>query len=95
MNDILLIAGPEEQDDALVAIAAASRPARVTVLIQTSPSAVADPAQERARSDRLARLMSAVERATGAIAVGLLGDCARLDAGGYDAVLSARRPIAA
>jgi hypothetical protein len=67
MDDhILLIAGPSGDDERLVAAVAARQPARVTVLIEP---------RDRAWDwrDRLATLLAALERATGASVVGLLG----------------------
>jgi len=88
-EEILLIAGPEGHDDELVAAAAAHHPRRVTVLIEA-----ADPTwgwSERrvasARRDRLAALLTAVERATGATVVGLVGDPAELEPGRYGAIV--------
>lgn len=79
-DEILLIAGQASRDDELVAAAAAHRPRRVTVLIDA-----ADGGWDA--SDRLAGLLTAIERATGAIAVGLVGAAARLDAAAFDAVV--------
>lgn len=88
-EQILLIAGPDGRDDELVAAVAAHGPRRVTVLIEAS-----DPSwgwSERrvasARRDRLAKLLTAVERATGASVVGLVGDPAQLQLGRFDAVV--------
>jgi hypothetical protein len=88
-EQILLIAGPHGRDDELVAAAAAHRPCRVTVLIEAD-----DPSwgwSERriasARRDRLAELLTAVERATGASVVGLVGNPAELELDGFDAVV--------
>ena len=88
-EEILLIAGTEGRDDELVAAVAAHRPRRVTVLIEAH-----DPTwgwsggrTAIARRDRLAALLTAVERATGATVVGLVGDVAELDLGGFDVVV--------
>jgi hypothetical protein len=88
-HEILLVAGPDGRDDELVAAAAVHRPRHVTVLIEA-----ADPSwgwSERrvasARRDRLAALLTAVERATGASVVGLVGDPAELWLGGFDAIV--------
>jgi hypothetical protein len=88
-REILLIAGPAGRDDELVGAAAAHRPARVTVLIEAG-----DPTwgwSERrsaaARRDRLAALLTGVEQATGATVVGLVGDPAELELGGFDAIV--------
>jgi hypothetical protein len=88
-EQILLIAGPDDRDDELVAGVAVRNPRRVTVLIEAD-----DPSwswSERhlasARRDRLARLLTGVERATGASVVGLVGDPAELALGRFDAVV--------
>lgn len=90
--EILLIAGPEGRDDELVAEAATHRPRRVTVLIEAQ-----DPnwgwssgRTALARRDRLAMLLTSVERATGASVVGLVGDPAQLELGGFDAIVGGR-----
>lgn len=87
---ILLITGPEGRDDALVAAAAAHHPRRVTVLIEAE-----DPnwgwSERRvaaARRDRLARLLTAVEQATGATVVGLVAERAEVDRRRFDAIVS-------
>ncbi|HEX7290825.1 MAG TPA: hypothetical protein VF250_06810 [Conexibacter sp.] len=88
-DEILVIAGSHDRDDELVAAAAAHRPRRATVLIEAD-----DPSwgwSERriasARRDRLAALLSAVEDATGATVVGLVGDPAELELGRFDAIV--------
>ncbi len=88
-EEILLIAGPEGRDHELVAAAAAHHPQRVTVLIEAR-----DPSwgwSERrvalVRRDRLAELLTAVESATGATVVGLVGDPVDLELGGFDAIV--------
>ena len=88
-EQILLIAGPDGRDDELVAAAAAHHPRRVTVLIEaTDPSwGWSERSIASARRDRLARLLTAVERATGASVVGLVADPAELDLGRFDAVV--------
>lgn len=88
-EQILLIAGPEGHDDELVAAAAAHHPRRVTVLVAGD-----DPnwgwSERRGAStqrERLATLLTAVERATGASVVGLVGKPAELELSGFDAVV--------
>lgn len=89
---ILLIAGPEGRDDELVIAVAARRPRRVTVLIQAEDPNWGWSARQvaTARRDRLARLLTAVERATGATVVGLVGQAAELDMRCFDAVIGGR-----
>jgi hypothetical protein len=88
-EQILLIAGPEDRDDELVAAAAAHHPCRVTVLIEArDPSwSWSERRVASLRRDRLATLLTAVERTTGATVVGLVGDPAELELGGFDAVV--------
>lgn len=88
-EQILLIAGPDGHDDELVAVTAAHRPRRVTVLIEADdPSwSWSERRSASARRDRLAELLTTVERATGASVVGLVGNPAELELGGFDAVV--------
>jgi hypothetical protein len=88
-NEILLIAGPEGRDDELVATAATHTPRRVTVLIAAEDAnwGWSEGRAALARRNRLAGLLTAVERATGASVVGLVGDPARFDLGRFDAVV--------
>jgi hypothetical protein len=88
-EEILLIAGPDGHDDELVAAAAARHPGRVTVLIEaTDPNwGWSERRVASARRDRLAALLTAVERATGATVVGFVGDPAELEPGRYDAIV--------
>jgi hypothetical protein len=97
MNDILLIAGPEGHDDELVTAAAAHRPLRVTVLIDAhDPNwAWSDTRAATARRDRLARLLSTIERKTGAAVVGMVGDPVELRLDGFDAVVRAQGLLSA
>ncbi len=94
---ILLIAGREGDDDALAAAAGAHRPRRVTVLIEAQDPTWgwSDQRDAAARRDRLARLLTAVERATGATVVGLVADATEIDSSRFDAVVGARVPAAA
>jgi hypothetical protein len=93
MNDILLITGPEEHDDELVTAAAAVHPHRVTVLMEAdAPTWTWDETNAaRERADRLAGLITRVERTTGALVVGLVGDPRALDTTSFDTVLTVHR----
>lgn len=97
MNEILLIAGPEGHDDQLVASAAAHHPHRVTVLIEADDPAWSwsETRAAVARRDRLAALLTATELATGAAVIGLVGDPARLEDAGFDAIVSGRNLLTA
>lgn len=89
-EDLLLIAGAEDRDAELVAAAAARRPSHVTVLIEAREDPTwgwSDTRAARARRNRLAKLLTAVERATGATVIGLVGDPARFASGRFDAVV--------
>jgi hypothetical protein len=92
MNDILLITGPEEHDDELVTAAAAVHPHRVTVLMEAdAPTWTWDETNAaRERADRLAGIITRVERTTGALVVGLVGDPGQLDTADFDTVLTVR-----
>ena len=95
---ILLLGGPDGRDDAqLVAATAARRPAHVTVLVEgTDPSWSWSERQDAiARRDRLAYLLTAVEQATGATVVGLVGEPGELAHDRFDAVLGGGRVPAA
>lgn len=91
---LLIVAAVEERDDQLVAAAAAWRPRRVTVLIPGDDRdwGWSDERPAAARRDRLARLLTAVEHATGASVAGLVGDPEGVQAaGGFDAVIGGHR----
>ena len=88
-EQILLIAGPAGRDGELVATAAAYRPRRVTVLIEADDPnwGWSEAGTAAARRDRLAMLLTAVETATGATVVGLVGDPFELQLSGFDAIV--------
>ena len=72
MSDLLAIFGPADSDTELLEGIAAYRPTRVTVLV---PEGEADLVNEESSAgaalrDRLACLMAAIERSTGATVVG-------------------------
>ncbi len=77
MSDLLAIVGPATRDEELLEEIAHRRPDRVTVLIERrgvriGRSDESEPA--RAVRDRIAALLAAIERRTGASVVGLAGD---------------------
>jgi hypothetical protein len=97
MSDLLAIFGPAGSDTDLLDGIAAYRPTRVTLLL---PGAQAELMQESsaqgdALRDRLAQLMAAIERDTGATVVGLAGERAQLEGWRFDRELAARVPLAA
>ena len=74
MSELLAIFGPADTDAELLAKIAAAHPNRVTILIEDVDSDLAD----QHLRDRLAELMAAIERRTGATVVGLAGDRSQL-----------------
>jgi hypothetical protein len=96
MSDLLAIVGPADADDELLEEIAQRRPRRVTVLVEdTSPDWASDETEAgRAVRDRLARLLAAIERQTGAVVVGLAGDRDQLLGWRFDRVVGSRQPLA-
>jgi hypothetical protein len=96
-TDILLIAGPQDSDEELVAAAAAADPLRVTILIdQDDPTwSWNETPDAAARRDRLAALLTATEIATGAAVVGTIGDPVQLQLAAYDFVVGGREILTA
>jgi hypothetical protein len=80
MSDVLATFGPSDTDSALISQIARLHPRRVTVLIEEVGADWAmdeSPAGSELR-DRLAALMAAIERDTGAAVTGLAGSRAQL-----------------
>ncbi|MGA2014903.1 MAG: hypothetical protein ABSH51_30855 [Solirubrobacteraceae bacterium] len=97
MSELLAIFGPTDGDDELLGEIARLHPRRVTVLVEgVDPEWAYDnsPAGHELR-DRLAALMAAIERHTGATVTGLAGDRAQLIGWRFDREVSSRLPIAA
>jgi len=94
MSDLLAIFGPPESDDEVLDGIASYHPDRVTVLLADADADLADDASAPMR-DRLARLLAAIERRTGAVVVGLAGDRSQLLGWRFDRELAARLPLAA
>jgi hypothetical protein len=99
MSDLLAVFEPDDTaaDTEILDRIAAYRPDRVTILVAGD-----DPTLTRAGwdtsdvlRDRLAILLAAIERCTGATVVGLVGDRGQLDGWRFDRELGARPPIAA
>jgi hypothetical protein len=89
MSDLLLIVGPEDTDAKLLHEVARRHPARVTVLVREGDESWAsdDSGAGEAIRDRLARLMGAIERDTGATVVGLAGGEEQLLGWRFDRVI--------
>jgi hypothetical protein len=96
MSDLLAIVGPSDAEDELIDEIASWRPARVTVLVQDGDTdwPFDDSLSGLARRDRLAGLLYAIERRTGASVVGLVGDPDQLLGSSFDRVLTSRVPMA-
>jgi len=97
MSDLLAVFGPSESDAELLAEIWRVQPSRVTVLIDEVDL---DWANDESASgvelrDRLAVLMAAIERETGAIVTGLAGSREQLTGWRFDRVVDARSPAAA
>jgi hypothetical protein len=97
MSDLLAIFGPADSDPELLRSIAACRPSRVTVLVPDGDADLVneDSSAGAALRDRLARLMAAIERSTGASVVGLAGDRSQLTGWRFDRELSPRVPVPA
>jgi len=97
MSDLLAIFGPSDSDAELIAEIARLHPTRVTVLIEDVDSDWAldeTPAAVELR-DRMAALMAAIERLTGATVTGLAGSRDQLTGWRFDREVSGRTPVAA
>jgi len=97
MSDLLAIFGPSASDTDLISEISRLRPSRVTVLIEDVDAnwAYDDSVAGVELRDRLATLMAAIERETGAIVTGLAGSRNQLIGWRFDREVSARTPIAA
>jgi hypothetical protein len=97
MSDLLAIFGPSDSDSELFGEIARLHPTRVTVLIEDVDADWAldeTPAGVELR-DRLACLMAAIERLTGAAVTGLAGSRDQLIGWRFDREVSGRTPVAA
>jgi hypothetical protein len=97
MSDLLAIFGPSDSDTELIREISRLHPARVTVLIEdVDPNWAYDDSVAGAElRDRLAALMAAIERDTGAIVTGLAGSRNQLIGWRFDREVSGRTPVAA
>jgi hypothetical protein len=93
MSDLLAVIGAEESDTELLAELERRHPDRVTVLLEGGNLEDESDAG-RARRDRLARLLHAIEQRTGAVVVGMAGNSEQLLGWRFDRVVRAG-PLAA
>jgi hypothetical protein len=96
MSDLLAIVGPPQSDDELIAEIARRHPARVTVLIEDGDHdwASDDTSRGRAVRDRIAALLAAIERRTGAVVVGLAGSREQLSGWRFDRIVGGSLRVA-
>ena len=96
-REILLIADHGATDGELVEAAVAHHPHCVTVLIEAHDPTWGSSESRLAiaRRERLATLLTAIERATGATVVGLIGDAAELREQHFDAIVGGRDLLSA
>jgi hypothetical protein len=98
MSDLLAIFGPAgDHDEGLLESISRHRPDRVTVLVTDHEHELAwdDSGPGEALRTRLATLMSAIERDTGAEVIGLAGDRAQLEGWRFDWELETAEPVPA
>ena len=97
MSDLLAIFGPSDSDADLISEIARLHPTRVTVLIEDVDAnwAFDETPTGLELRNRLARLMAAIERDTGAIVTGLAGSRAQLIGWRFDREVTGRTPVAA
>ncbi len=93
MSDLLAIFGSAESDAEVLDGVAAYHPDRVTVLIQDGDVDIASEESGPMR-ERLAGLLAAIERRTGATVVGLTGDRSQLLGWRFDRELGPRLRLA-
>ncbi len=97
MSDLLAIFGPSDIDSELISEISRLHPTRVTVLVEDVDADWAydeSPAGVGLRN-RLAILMAAIERLTGATMTGLAGSRDQLIGWRFDREIGGRAPIAA
>jgi hypothetical protein len=86
-----------ELDDELIAAVAHHRPERVTILIEGADPSWAEDESESGHElrDRLAFLLAAVERTTGATVIGVVADHDELAGWRFDRAVRVGEPVAA
>lgn len=97
MSDLLAIVDQISSDEQLVEEIALRHPDRVTVLLEdgTCDPQLDDSPRGRALSDRLARLLAAIEQRTGAVVVGLAGSREQLRGWRFDRIVGPKGPVGA
>lgn len=97
MSDILAIVDQSSTDEQLVEEIAMRHPDRVTVLVEGEAVGFEfdDSPRGRALSDRIARLLAAIEQRTGAVVVGLAGSREQLRGWRFDRIIGSHGPIPA
>jgi hypothetical protein len=97
MSDILAIVDQTNTDAELVEQIARRHPHRVTVLLEDGnvDSRLDDSPRGRARRDRLAQLLAAIELRTGAVVVGLAGSREQLRGWRFDRIVGAGGTVGA
>jgi hypothetical protein len=95
MSDLLAIFGPSDTDADVLAEIAHLHPDRVTVLIEDGPADLVGDEEGDVLRTRLAGLMTAIERDTGAAVVGLAGDRSQLRGWRFDRAVAPQLPLAA
>ena len=97
MSDLLAIFGPNDTDSALLTEIERIHPDRVTVLIEGAENdwASDDSSFGAALRERMAALLTLIERRTGATVVGAAGDRDQLEGWRFDREVCARLPLAA
>ncbi len=99
MSDLLAVFESDDTtgDAEILNRIAAYRPDRVTILVIGDDHMLTRDSWDvsNALRDRLAMLLAAIERRTGATVVGLVGDRAQLDGWRFDRELGAQPPVAA
>jgi len=97
MSDLLAIFGPNDTDSELLTEIERLHPDRVTVLIEGAENdwASDDSSFGAALRERMAALLTLIERRTGATVVGAAGDRDQLEGWRFDREVCARLPLAA
>jgi hypothetical protein len=95
MSDLLAIVGSGEDEDELLREIVKSRADRVTVLVEDGEHdwGLDESSSGLAVRDRLAALINAIERRSGAVVVGLAGSREQLRGWRFDRVVGDHKPL--